>query len=80
MYVCMYLKREIQGDHGERKGEADSVLSMGPRAGLDPSTMRYDLCQNQKSEAQPTEAPRHPIKATSDPLAAPCPDNLQSAF
>ena len=44
------------GEGAEGKGQVrgDLVLSMETDVGLN-----HDLCQNQQSEAQPTEPPRH---------------------
>jgi len=44
----------------ERESQADSPLSAEPNSGLSLRTLGHDLSQNQESDAQPTEPPRHP--------------------
>ena len=51
------------GEGQREKGKEripNSTPSVEPDAGLNPTTLGYDLSQNQELDAQPTEPPRHP--------------------
>ena len=58
----IFLKKDLfilerEGEQGEgqrvreRESQADSLLSMEPKAGLHLITREYDLCQNKESDA-----------------------------